>query len=106
MPIANPNYTGPSPFERGTNVTHVELAQNTIFFTESGSDTIQLIDETGNKRKSYGFILEGENWISIENTEEGQVIVSWDVGKRDGIGKVLFGWTGISVFFININKFI
>lgn len=94
VPIANPNYTGPSPFDRGNYVPNMELSQQMINFKESGQDTIQLMNESGEKQRSFGLVIEGESWISVENTEDGKVIVYWDAEKRNGPGKVLFGWTG------------
>ncbi|MCP4314397.1 MAG: sulfatase-like hydrolase/transferase [Bacteroidetes bacterium] len=94
IPIANPNYTGPSPFTRSDNAPAVTLAQDILYYKESGRDTIQLIDDKGAPHTSSGLLIEGENWVSVENTEDGKVIISWDTIKKDGPARVLIAWSG------------
>jgi arylsulfatase A-like enzyme len=61
---------------------------------DKGSQIIQLLDQDGDPCQSSALVLEGSEWIQIENFSDGRVEVSWDRNLKTDQAKVLLGWSG------------
>jgi hypothetical protein len=61
---------------------------------DKGSRIIQLHDQDGDPCQSSALVLEGSEWIQIENLSDGKVEVSWDRNFKTDQAKLLLGWSG------------
>jgi arylsulfatase A-like enzyme len=100
LPIANENFKG-NPIKPRTNSKKapnrpkkLHLVETEIQAAKAGSRRVQLLDEKNQPRKTHALVLEGSEWVSVENREDGSVVVKWNVPASNVSAKVLFGWKG------------
>ena len=109
VPVRNTNFSGnprtprSKPTQAPNRPLWIQLPQTELVAGENkGNRKFQLLDQNGNPCKTSALVLEGSNWIQIENLADGQVEVSWDRSLKTDQAKVLFGWSGgTSVFEMN-----
>jgi arylsulfatase A-like enzyme len=101
VPIRNTAYAGTpinvprsNPTQAPDRPLSVHLPEPVISTTTAGSRTIQLLDQENQPRDTYALVLEGSEWVQVENLSNGCVSVDWDVPPESGSAKVLFGWNG------------
>lgn len=108
LPVRNGNYKG-NPRASRTNKKkaanrpqQLHLKETAIQTTQAGTRRVQLLDEHGQARKTQALVLEGYEWVSVENRADGSVDVIWQSPPADAAAKVLFGWKGgATVFEVN-----
>ena len=100
LPIANKNFKG-NPIRRRHNPKQapnrpkkLRLAETKLVAAKAGSRTFQLLDEKNRTRKTHALVLEGAEWVTVENCPDGSVAVTWTAPPANTSAKVLFGWKG------------
>lgn len=98
--VVNKNYSG-NPRKSRTNrlkapncPNRLKLPETSILTIVAGSKRLQLTDHNNQPRKTHALVLEGDEWVQIENSEGGGVHITWQTPPEDGFAKVLFGWKG------------
>jgi hypothetical protein len=101
VPIQNPDFNGnprtprSNPEKAIIRPESYGLPQNALVpEKDKGSQIIQLFNQDGDPCQSSGMVLEGSEWIQIENFSDGRVEVSWDRNLKTDQAKVLLGWSG------------
>ncbi len=101
VPIQNANFSGDPRKQRSEpakslirpksyHLAHDEF----VVGSPKGSQLFQLHDQDGKPCKTAALVLEGSNWIYIDNLVDGQVQVSWNRSSKTDKAKILFGWNG------------
>ena len=97
-PLRNPQFKG-NPRKPRSNSKKapgrplsLSLAKNELRVVESGSERFQLVDQDNKPRQTHALVLNGSDWVQLENNSDGSVTVAWD--KPTGTATVLFGWKG------------
>ena len=101
VPIRNTEFSG-NPRTPRSNLKKAvirpesySLSDNEIIpEKDKGSRMIQLLDQNGDLCQSSALVLEGSEWIQIENLADGRVELSWDRSLKTDQAKVLLGWSG------------
>ncbi|VGO13998.1 Arylsulfatase [Pontiella desulfatans] len=100
LPIPNPDFKG-NPIKRRHNPKQapdrpaaLRLAETEIRTAIAGKQDFQLLDEKDRPRKTHALVLEGAEWVSVENRLDGSVEVMWIKPPINSEAKVLFGWKG------------
>tara|TARA_B110000483_G_scaffold8430_1_gene9994 strand:+ start:5554 stop:7434 length:1881 start_codon:yes stop_codon:yes gene_type:complete len=100
LPLVNENFSGNprtrrSNPERGPNRPQtLHLVESEITAGNGGTRRILLVDQDGKARKTHGLVLEGSEWVQLENHSDGSVAVKWSAPVGKAPAKVLFGWKG------------
>ena len=100
LPIANKNFKG-NPRKPRTQLAKapnmprsLRLEETELQTSKAGSKSLQLLDENGKPRKTHALVVEGTDWVSVDNQLDGSVTVKWKTPSGNGKAKVLFGWKG------------
>jgi arylsulfatase A-like enzyme len=100
LPIANKNFKG-NPMRSRTNPKkapnrpqRLRLAENEILAQEAGTRRVQLLDEKNQSRKTHALVLEGTEWVTVDNRSDGCVELKWDAPPEGATARILFGWKG------------
>lgn len=100
-PIASTSYTGSAiDVPRGSAVdapnrpVSLRLQVAEIQTAVSGTRMVQLLDQDNQLRTTHAFVLEGKEWVSVENRPDGSVQVQWTTPPAGETAKLLFGWKG------------
>ena len=91
----NPEYADLyGPKWNDTSFWYEQMAETEIQTAQAGTRRIQLLDQDNKPRKTHGLILEGSEWVRVDNRPDGSVEVKWDAPPENASAKVLFGWKG------------
>ena len=101
VPIASTNYSGSAiDVPRGSAAAapnrpvSLRLPETEIRTLAAGSRTIRLLDQDDQPRTTHALVLEGDEWVSVENQPDGSVLVQWDAQPSYKSARLLFGWKG------------
>lgn len=101
VPIGNTNFSGnprtrrSDPKESIIRPKSYHLPQTEfVGDRDKGSHIFQLLDQDGKPCKTTALVLEGSEWVQVENGTDGRVRLSWDRSLRTTEAKILFGWNG------------
>ena len=61
---------------------------------KAGNRLIQLTDQDGASRRTHAIVLEGSDWVQVDNNSDGSVELRWDAASKNGTATILFGWKG------------
>lgn len=109
VPIRNPAFSG-NPRELRSTAKNAPGRPLSLSLPEtdvapavdSGSREFRLRDQDGNPLATAALVLEGGEWVRVENRPDGAVLVAWDRSRKTGPAKLLFGWSGgVSPWEIN-----
>jgi len=102
VPVRNASYSGDPQLNRTRQALknapdrprNLRLSETAIKMAEAGSRRLQLLDQDNQPRKTHALVVDGEEWVRVENSADGSVLVQWDAIPEDEIVRVLFGWKG------------
>jgi arylsulfatase A-like enzyme len=102
VPVRNADYAGDPQLARtlkGLNKApnrprSLRLPEAEIEAAKAGSRRMQLLDQANKPRQTHALVLEGAEWVRVENNPDGSVEVRWDAAPEEWVAKVLFGWKG------------
>jgi len=61
---------------------------------DKGNRILQLLDQNGDHCHTSALVIEGSEWIQVENLPGGQAKLTWDRSLKSVQAKVLLGWSG------------
>jgi hypothetical protein len=61
---------------------------------KAGNRLIQLTDQDGASRRTHAIVLDGSDWVQVDNNSDGSVELRWDAASKNGTATILFGWKG------------
>jgi arylsulfatase A-like enzyme len=101
VPIRNTTFTG-DPRAPRSNLTNAPARPLAVHLPETvlsasadeGSRIFQLLDQNGQPCKTAALVMDGSEWVRVENSPDGAVNVFWNRAKKKGPAKVLFSWSG------------
>ncbi|QHI68483.1 sulfatase-like hydrolase/transferase [Tichowtungia aerotolerans] len=102
VPVRNENYSGDPQLNRTRQAVknapdrpqNLRLPEAVIKTEKAGSRCLQLLDQDNQPRKTHALVVDGGEWVHVENNPDGSVLVQWDVIPNDETVRVLFGWKG------------
>ena len=100
IPIRNAKYTGnprsprSNPQQAPKRPQKLRLQEMEIMAVKVGNRRVQLLDENNRLRKTHALVLEGTEWVRVDNQPDGSVMVGWEPPPKEGSARVLFGWKG------------
>jgi len=102
VPFRNPNFMGdPQAMRTGQSLNTapkrpraLRLNVPPIKTDKAGNRLIRLTDQDGASRRTHAIVLEGSDWVRVNNNSDGSVELRWDAASKNGTAKILFGWKG------------
>lgn len=102
VPFRNPDFVGdPQAMRTGQSLSKapkrpraLRLNVPPIKTDKAGNRLIQLTDQEGASRRTHAMVLEGSEWVRVNNNSDGSVELRWDAASNNGTARILFGWKG------------
>lgn len=100
VPVRNTKYSGnpmalrSDPAKRAGRPARLWLPESAIRTDGSGTRSIQLLDQSNTPRETHALVIEGSEWVQVQDKPDGSVEVSWRIIPENKTAKILFGWKG------------
>lgn len=100
VPERNTTYSGiptalrSNPALRAGRPQQLWIPEPVVRTAGAGSRRVQLFDQQHTPRQTHALVLEGNEWVSVQDYPDGSVEVSWTAIPESQTAVVLFGWKG------------